>query len=351
MNKEDSIVMTKDLIERAYSCACSHGFHEVELSVEHYLMLVLSEIGEAVEAHRRGLYHFANDFHPKMESEEEWRTISCCEDYEVSNLGRVRSKDMRVWNGKVFYTKIGKDLSSGIGGTGYKTVSLRGRTHKVALLVANAFLKKKTSTDVVNHIDGNKLNDNVGNLEWVSLSDNSKHAVLSGLVDVEKKRKLPYWDRVYIAFERKKGRRYTSILKDKEFGITRSGIQNICREYKKYTDSVEFELSDVCIRLYDMCGALGIEPMVEYDTMEMDFKEIFGEDTFCERMYYLSRLLCSTSGVMEDDGTDECLPQVVGQALSFLFALSKDMKVDLVQHIEWKMRYNEERPYKNGKKY
>ena len=68
-------------------------------------------------------------------------------------------------------------------------------------------------------------------------------------------------------------------------------------------------------------------------------------------MYYLSRLILETNGSPLDDGTDECLPQVIDSALSFLFALASDMGVDLMQHIELKMRYNEERPYLHGKKY
>ena len=45
---------TSELIKRAYGIAKSHGFHEKELSVEHMMMLVIGEVGEAVEADRRG---------------------------------------------------------------------------------------------------------------------------------------------------------------------------------------------------------------------------------------------------------------------------------------------------------
>ena len=47
---------TKDFIARAYDIAVKHGFHEKMLTVEHMMMLVLSEIGEAVEADRRNLH-------------------------------------------------------------------------------------------------------------------------------------------------------------------------------------------------------------------------------------------------------------------------------------------------------
>ena len=43
-----------ELISRAYGMAKEHGFHAVERSMQHYLMLVLGEVGEAVEADRHG---------------------------------------------------------------------------------------------------------------------------------------------------------------------------------------------------------------------------------------------------------------------------------------------------------
>lgn len=42
------------LRDRAYKCACEHGFHDTELSNEHLLMLVITELSEAVEADRKG---------------------------------------------------------------------------------------------------------------------------------------------------------------------------------------------------------------------------------------------------------------------------------------------------------
>lgn len=48
------------LRDRAYKCACEHGFHDTELSNEHLLMLVITEISEAVEADRKGK-QFNND--------------------------------------------------------------------------------------------------------------------------------------------------------------------------------------------------------------------------------------------------------------------------------------------------
>ena len=44
----------ESLSERAYNIACSHGFHDVELSDEHFLMLAISDLSEAIEADRKG---------------------------------------------------------------------------------------------------------------------------------------------------------------------------------------------------------------------------------------------------------------------------------------------------------
>lgn len=51
MNKK-----TNEYIKRAHKMACEHGFHDKELSVEHCLMLVITEISEMVEADRKGKY-------------------------------------------------------------------------------------------------------------------------------------------------------------------------------------------------------------------------------------------------------------------------------------------------------
>lgn len=119
--------------------------------------------------------------------------------------------------------------------------------------------------------------------------------------------------------------------------------------FEKYIkDTVEDELADVCIRIFDLCGTLGIEPEVpsaDASSME-EFRNLFGKDTFCERMYGLTCLL------IEDFADDEdFVEDTLGSALFFIMCLCKDMEIDLERHIELKMRYNELRPCKHGKSY
>lgn len=122
---------------------------------------------------------------------EEWRDIKGYEGlYQVSNIGNVRSiAHIAVYtDGRVGHYK-GKTLTPSNGGNGYKYVHLskNGVTNRVGIhrLVAEAFLPKDNERNVVNHKDGNKHNNTVENLEWVTCSENSKHAVRTGLLNME----------------------------------------------------------------------------------------------------------------------------------------------------------------------
>lgn len=74
-----------------------------------------------------------------------------------------------------------KILCQWIDNVGYKQVNIRKNKKRyykrVHILVANAFVEGKTEENcMVNHIDGNKLNNNACNLEWVSNKRNTQHA-------------------------------------------------------------------------------------------------------------------------------------------------------------------------------
>lgn len=109
-------------------------------------------------------------------------------DYEVSYCGKVRSiaKIIIRSNGKS-HTVKSKILRSAID-DGYEKVALSGsgklRTFRVHRLVANAFCIKKENDTEVNHIDGNKLNNNADNLEWTTRKGNMRHAFDTGLAKV-----------------------------------------------------------------------------------------------------------------------------------------------------------------------
>ena len=91
------------------------------------------------------------------------------ENYAISNKGRIWSK------------KRDKFLTPSINSSDYKKVVLNGKNLYVHRLVAQAFCPNPNNLEEVNHIDGNKWNNNYTNLEWVDKSENAKHAFKIGL--------------------------------------------------------------------------------------------------------------------------------------------------------------------------
>lgn len=119
---------------------------------------------------------------------EIWIPIKNYEElYEVSNLGRVRSKGRCIMLPKAIHHIKPKILKGGLFSNGYKFVCLRkngiNKNHLVHRLVAEAFIENPNNYPVVNHIDGNKLNNKLTNLEWCTYSYNLEHAIKIGLVE------------------------------------------------------------------------------------------------------------------------------------------------------------------------
>lgn len=114
---------------------------------------------------------------------EEWRDIPNFEGYQVSSLGRVRGID-RLCGNRPGVTK-GKILKPFRNKRGYLEVNLYNNSKSTAKiihrLVAKAFISNDFNKPQVNHIDGNKLNNEVSNLEWMSNSENQLHAYSLGL--------------------------------------------------------------------------------------------------------------------------------------------------------------------------
>lgn len=113
---------------------------------------------------------------------EIWKDINNYEGiYQISNLGNVRSLDREQIdiNGVKRVFK-GQMLTKSLGNWGYYTVSLKKNSQSkkffVHRLVAQEFIPNPNNLEVVNHKDGNKLNNISDNLEWISLRDNTLYS-------------------------------------------------------------------------------------------------------------------------------------------------------------------------------
>ena len=113
---------------------------------------------------------------------EIWKDIPGFEGYyQVSNKGNVKSLSRFVNKGKGVFWKEGKTLSKIKTACGYYKVDLKvnGKriTRKIHRFVALAFLPKIEGKEIINHKDGNPINNNVENLEWCTHKENVKHAL------------------------------------------------------------------------------------------------------------------------------------------------------------------------------
>lgn len=105
-----------------------------------------------------------------MSSVEYWMTIKDNQNYEVSNLGRVRNANTL----RILKTHLNRK-------DGYHRVNLDGKHKYVHRLVADTFFDGDHTGFDVNHIDGDKNNNCLGNLEWCTRKENIRHAFDTGL--------------------------------------------------------------------------------------------------------------------------------------------------------------------------
>lgn len=121
---------------------------------------------------------------------EQWKPIPGHEGrYEVSDLGGVRSLPRDVywmtrWGTVGCRQHKGGRIFPDPHHTGYLQIKLGGpKIYRIHQLVAWAFNGPQPKGTVINHIDGNKLNNSPSNLEYISSLENVKHAHRTGLIN------------------------------------------------------------------------------------------------------------------------------------------------------------------------
>lgn len=124
------------------------------------------------------------------EEEEDWKTYPEYDFIEASNLGRIRTKDRYVMrkDGRKQFVK-GRILKQHDNGNGYLYVSFRTNGKEVRLrvnrIVAITFISNPFDYPVVNHLDNDRTNNAVSNLEWCTRKANEAHKKKFGTSQVQ----------------------------------------------------------------------------------------------------------------------------------------------------------------------
>jgi len=176
---------------------------------------------------------------------EEWKGSPLCFDHvEVSNLGRVRTLDREAVGYKDFainkQLRKGKIISPWVAKNGYLTFSIKVGDKRpkflVHRIVASAFVDGYEPNLTVNHKDGNKLNNNPKNLEWVTLQQNTKHEWETGLVNLRGEKHpshiLADEDVRIIRARHSNGEKVASIYEDYKY-VSISCLYKICQRIKR----------------------------------------------------------------------------------------------------------------------
>lgn len=170
-----------------------------------------------------------------MQEEEVWKDIEGFEGlYQVSNLGRIKSLK------KNLIRKISDN------GNGYKNVSLykdKNHIYYIHRLVAITFIDNPENKPCVNHLDHDKSNNRVDNLEWCTYSENTQDGISKGKINNGraglKLRRFTEKDAANIALLENKGYGVQQITT--ELGFSRTSISSFLngRGNKKATEFYE----------------------------------------------------------------------------------------------------------------
>lgn len=163
-----------------------------------------------------------------------WKDIKGFEGlYQISDDGRVKSLEREV-NGPYgsVHTLKEKELKPWEA-SGYLRVTLRKDGQEsmpsVHRMVAEAFIANPNECECVNHKDGDKMNNNVSNLEWCSYSDNQIHAFQTGLN--RPRRKVTDEDVIDIVTRKFQGQRAMFVYADYQDKLSKPGFYSIWGGY------------------------------------------------------------------------------------------------------------------------
>ena len=167
---------------------------------------------------------------------EKWKFVplkSFKEKYKISNYGRVKN----IETSKILKQQVKNGYH--YCALNCKPIEQKRRTHR---LVALAFVDNPDwdNNDIVNHIDGNKLNNYYENLEWTTIKGNNEHAAKTGLTGKTKRRVTQYeMDGTF-------KKTYNTVTEaHNETGISSGGIVEACKGKYTHAGNYKWEYTDV----------------------------------------------------------------------------------------------------------
>lgn len=133
---------------------------------------------------------------PLSADDDEWRPAVGYEGlYEVSSTGQVRSLSRKTKSRYGLKTSPAKLLGGYVSNAGYRRVQVSkdgsGRHYSVHRLVAEAFIPNPAGKRCVNHLNLDKLDNRVVNLEWVTHQENTRHMIEKGAHNLPTGQKHP----------------------------------------------------------------------------------------------------------------------------------------------------------------
>lgn len=206
-----------------------------------------------------GYKNEVKQFRPEIDEETElWKKYDY--NYDVSNQGRIRHGS-RILSGSLH-----KD--------GYIFVTLHGKQYPLHRLIAEKWCSDYAPTKEVNHKDGNKQNNFVDNLEWVTRKENQIHAIENSLQPKPVstyKGKFTAEQREQIKQEWDSGK-YSRRELAKKYGVSHTCINDILNDKYKYAQNVNL-YEEVARPLVDTLNELRDAWFISSD--EIDKKKIW----------------------------------------------------------------------------
>ena len=135
--------------------------------------MILTNILNGLNNYKGNIHITINESATVKDNALTFKPIDGYNNYFISNDGDI----LNLHTGRIMKANVNRD--------GYALITLyknsTPKTYQVHRLVAKAFIKDDAERTQVNHINGNKLNNNLTNLEYVTRSENLQHAYDTGL--------------------------------------------------------------------------------------------------------------------------------------------------------------------------